>query len=213
MIKYYLVDMAFLNDDTIMILNLAMLIIINLINMIIIDLAIMMNRVAMVRIMADWMVAPWSDQLLQEAGFKRTMQSSMIKYSEIKFTQCYTVSVHSDMEWNIAYNATQQKQKAMQSNAIQWSAFQLVALWKFAIAMYKIFKEQKQEKGLRSGEVVGGNDKLAVWLISTIHTAAVLFATALLLLFAGKEYQRVFLLLAAALPELYVPSLEIHSLL
>ena len=53
MIKYYLVDMAFLNDDTIMILNLAMLIIINLINMIIIDLAIMMNRVAMVRIMAD----------------------------------------------------------------------------------------------------------------------------------------------------------------
>ena len=57
MIKYYLVDMAFLNDDTIMILNLAMLIIlinlINLINMIIIDLAVMMNRVAMVRIMAD----------------------------------------------------------------------------------------------------------------------------------------------------------------
>ena len=91
MIKYYLVDMAFLNDDTIMILNLAMLIIINLINMIIIDLAIMMNRVAMVRIMADWMVAPWSDQLLQEAGFKRTMQSSMMKYSEIKFIQCYTV--------------------------------------------------------------------------------------------------------------------------
>ena len=53
MIQYYLVDMAFLNDDTIMILNLAMLIIINMINMIIIDLAIMMNRVAMVRIMAD----------------------------------------------------------------------------------------------------------------------------------------------------------------
>ena len=81
--------------------------------------------------------------------------------------------------------------------------------------MYKIFKEQKQEKGLRSGGValVGGNDKLAVWLISTIHTAAVLVATALLLLFAGREYQRVFLLLLAALAELYVPSLEIHSLL
>ena len=79
----------------------------------------------------------------------------------------------------------------MQSNAIQWSAFKLVALWKFAIAMYKIFKEQKQEKGLRSDggvALVGGNDKLAVWLISTIHTAAVLVATALLLLFAGKEY-------------------------